>query len=45
MITADLIRERFATINSEAVNYSGGKIYAEPSKIRIFQFLMVRLKF
>lgn len=35
MITADLIRERFATINSEAVNYSGGKIYAEPSKIRI----------
>lgn len=35
MNTADLLRARFAEINSEALNYSNGKVYAEPSKIRI----------
>lgn len=35
MNTADLIRERFAKINNEFAGSTDGKVYAEPSKIRI----------
>jgi len=35
MNTADLIRQRFEKVNSQYVNTSGGKVYAEPSKLRI----------
>lgn len=35
MNTADMLRARFAEVNSEALSYSNGKVYAEPSKIRI----------
>lgn len=32
---ADIIRERFVKVNDEFQGYSDGKVYAEPSKIRI----------
>lgn len=36
---ADIIRDRFVSVNSEYQSYSGSKKYAEPSKIRIEQKL------
>ena len=35
MITSDLLRERFVKLNQEYQKGTGGKVYAEPSKIRI----------